>query len=44
MFGKYTIRTKYYVFYFENFKPSKHCLIKDELIPDTWAGFPNPNS
>lgn len=44
MFGKYTIRTKYCVFYFENFKPSKHCLIKDELIPDTWAGFPNPNS
>jgi len=44
MVGKYTMRTKYCVFYFEIFKPFKHYLIKDELIPNTWAGFPNLNS
>jgi hypothetical protein len=39
MFDKHTLRTKYDVFSFENFKPTKYCFIINGLNRATWLGF-----
>jgi hypothetical protein len=43
VFGKHLLRQNMVFFSFENFKPSKHYLIKNELNSATWVRLPDPS-